>query len=136
MWRLTDAQRELREHIRTVVLDEIRPATLDMGETDEYPQDVFDVLAREGLLRLGIPHEHGGRADESDVSFCTYVEELAKISAHRLADGRLREARVAADHPRRHRGAEGSAGCRGWRPARSTAPTRSPSPASGRIPPR
>src|SRR6478672_7564200 len=80
MWRLTDAQRELREHIRTVVLDEIRPATLDMGETDEYPQDVFDVLAREGLLRLGIPHEHGGRADESDVSFCAYVEELAKIS--------------------------------------------------------
>ena len=80
MWRLTDAQRELREHIRTVVLDEIRPATLDMGETDEYPQDVFDVLAREGLLRLGIPHEHGGRADESDVSFCAYIEELAKIS--------------------------------------------------------
>ncbi|MDP9344449.1 MAG: acyl-CoA dehydrogenase family protein [Actinomycetota bacterium] len=74
MWRLTDAQRELREHIRTVVLDEIRPATLDFGESTEYPQDVFDVLAREGLLRLGIPQEHGGRADESNVSFCPYGE--------------------------------------------------------------
>jgi alkylation response protein AidB-like acyl-CoA dehydrogenase len=81
MWRLTDAQRELREHIRTVVLDEIRPATLDLGDAEDYPQDVFDVLAREGLLGLGIPHEFGGRADESDVSFCTYVEELAKVSA-------------------------------------------------------
>ena len=81
MWRLTDAQRELREHIRTVVLDEIRPLTLEFGETDEYPQPVFDVLAREGLLRMGIPHEHGGRADESNVSFCTYVEQLARVSA-------------------------------------------------------
>jgi alkylation response protein AidB-like acyl-CoA dehydrogenase len=81
MWRLTDAQRELREHIRTVVLDEIRPATLEFGERSEYPQEVFDVLAREGLLRLGIPHEHGGRADESNVSFCTYVEQLARVSA-------------------------------------------------------
>ncbi len=81
MWRLTDAQRELREHIRTVVLDEIRPLTLEFGERDEYPQAVFDVLAREDLLRLGIPHEHGGRADESNVSFCTYVEQLARVSA-------------------------------------------------------
>src|SRR5205085_11801561 len=29
----------------------------------------------------GIPHEHGGRADQCNVSFCAYVEELAKVSA-------------------------------------------------------
>ena len=55
MWRLTDAQRELREHIRTVVLDEIRPATLDMGETDKYPQDIFDVLAARACCASASP---------------------------------------------------------------------------------
>ena len=124
MWRLTDAQRELREHIRTVVLDEIRPATLDMGETDEYPQDVFDVLAREGLLRLGIPHEHGGRADESDVSFCAYVEELAKISATVSLMAAYVKLVSLPMHPRRLRGAEGAVAAARWPRGEIPAPTR------------
>ncbi|MGZ6640400.1 MAG: acyl-CoA dehydrogenase family protein [Solirubrobacteraceae bacterium] len=79
MWRLTDAQQELREHIRTVVLEEIRPRTLDFG--DEYPHEVFEILRREQLVGLGIPPEYGGRGDQSNVSYCTYIEELAKVSA-------------------------------------------------------
>ena len=79
MWRLTDEQRELREHIRTVVLDEIRPRVREIDERCDYPHDVTDARAR-GPPRPAVPHEHGGRG-ESDVSFCAYVEELAKISA-------------------------------------------------------
>jgi alkylation response protein AidB-like acyl-CoA dehydrogenase len=79
MWRLTDEQRELRERIRTVVLEKVRPRTFDMSEGCEYPRDLYDVLAEEKLLGLSIPTEYGGHG-HSNVSFCAYIEELAKIS--------------------------------------------------------
>jgi alkylation response protein AidB-like acyl-CoA dehydrogenase len=79
MWRLTDEQRELREHIRTVVLEEIRPLVLELHESCDYPHAINAILAREGLLGLGIPVQHGGRG-ATNVAYCAYVEELAKIS--------------------------------------------------------
>jgi alkylation response protein AidB-like acyl-CoA dehydrogenase len=80
MWRLTDEQRDLRERIREVALGEIRERTLELDETCEYPRDIYDVLAREKLLGLSIPTEYGGHG-HSDISFCAYVEEMAKVSA-------------------------------------------------------
>jgi alkylation response protein AidB-like acyl-CoA dehydrogenase len=79
MWRLTDEQRDLREEIRTVVRDEIRPRVREMEEDCEYPRDLYELMAERRLLGLGFPPEHGGRCT-SEVSWCAYVEELAKVS--------------------------------------------------------
>lgn len=79
MWRLTDEQRELRERIRGVVLEKVRPRTLEMDEGCDYPRDLYDTLASEGLLGLSIPTEYGGDG-HGNVAFCAYVEELAKVS--------------------------------------------------------
>jgi acyl-CoA dehydrogenase len=79
MWRLTDEERELREHIRSVVLEQVRPRVREMDENCDYPHDVHETLAREGLMGLALPSEYGGR-ESSEVSWCAYVEELAKIS--------------------------------------------------------
>ena len=79
MWRLTDEQRDLRERIRTFALAEIRPRMLEIDETGDYPHDVHALLARERLLGLAIPTEYGGRG-ASSIAFCSYVEELAKVS--------------------------------------------------------
>jgi alkylation response protein AidB-like acyl-CoA dehydrogenase len=79
MWRLTDEQRALREEIRAVVREEIRPRVRDIDERGEHPRDLYGVMARHGLLGLGFPAELGGRC-ESEVSWCAYVEELAKVS--------------------------------------------------------
>jgi alkylation response protein AidB-like acyl-CoA dehydrogenase len=79
MWRLTDEQRELRERIRGVVLDQIRPRVREMDEHCDYPHDVHQILAREGLLGLSMPGSCGGR-EEPEVSWCAYIEELAKVS--------------------------------------------------------
>jgi alkylation response protein AidB-like acyl-CoA dehydrogenase len=79
MWRLTDEQRELRERIREVVLEKVRPRTFEMDEGCEYPRDLYDVLAEERLLGLSIPKEYGGDG-QNNVAFCAYVEELAKVS--------------------------------------------------------
>jgi len=79
MWRLTDEQRAFRERLRSVVLDEIRPRVREIDERCDYPHDIHKILAREELLGLAVPREDGGRG-ETEVSFCAFVEELAKVS--------------------------------------------------------
>src|SRR4051794_2117788 len=79
MWRLTDDQRTLREEIRAVVREEIRPRVREIDEGCEYPRDLYGVMAEHELLGLSVPKKYGGRC-ESDVSWCAYVEEPAKVS--------------------------------------------------------
>src|SRR5829696_2152005 len=79
MWRLTDDQRALREDIRTIVRERIQPRVREIDEGCEYPRDLYGVMAGHNLLGLSVPKKYGGRC-ESDVSWCAYVEELAKVS--------------------------------------------------------
>ena len=79
MWRLTDDQRALREEIRAVVRERIQPRVREIDEGCEYPRDLYAVMAEHNLLGLSVPKKYGGRC-ESDVSWCAYVEELAKVS--------------------------------------------------------
>src|SRR5690349_5485490 len=79
MWRLTDEQRALREEIREIVREEIRPRVQVMEENCEYPRDLYELMAKHRLLGLGFPEEFGGRC-KSEASWCAYVEELAKVS--------------------------------------------------------
>src|SRR3954449_1543069 len=79
MWRLTDEQRELREEIRTIVREDIRPRVRRMEENCEYPRDLYGLMADKRLLGLGFPERYGGRC-KSEASWCAYVEELAKVS--------------------------------------------------------
>jgi alkylation response protein AidB-like acyl-CoA dehydrogenase len=80
MWRLSDEQRELREQIRDFALRTVRPGMRAVDETCDYPFEVHEALSREGLVGLAIPEQYGGRGANS-VSFCAYIEELAKVSA-------------------------------------------------------
>src|SRR5918999_722010 len=79
MWRLTDEERRLRAEIRQLVLDRIRPHVREMDENCEYPHQVHEILAGAGLMGLAIPSAYGGR-DATEVAWCAYVEELAKVS--------------------------------------------------------
>src|SRR5215208_1642356 len=79
MWRLTDDQRALREEIRSIVRERIQPRVREIDEGCEYPRDLYGVMAEHDLLGLSVPKRFGGRC-ESDVSWCAYVEELAKVS--------------------------------------------------------
>jgi alkylation response protein AidB-like acyl-CoA dehydrogenase len=79
MWRLTDEQARLRDEIREIVVRDIQPRVRTMEESCEYPRDLYEVMARNKLLGLGFPAEHGGRCS-SETSWCAWVEELAKVS--------------------------------------------------------
>ena len=60
MWRLSDEQRAFREHLRAVVLDEVRPRVREIDERCDYPHDIHATLAREGFFALPVPMEDGG----------------------------------------------------------------------------
>ena len=62
-----------------VVREEIQPRVREIDENCEYPRDLYAVMAEHDLLGLSFPREYGGRCD-TDVSWCAYVEELAKVS--------------------------------------------------------
>src|SRR3954470_22611108 len=79
MWRRSDEQRELRDEIRTVVREHIRPRVREIDENCEYPRDLYAVMAEHRLLWLCFPADFCWRCD-SEVSWCAYVEELAKVS--------------------------------------------------------
>src|SRR3954468_5998120 len=79
MWRLSDEQRRLRDEIREVVREQIRPRVREIDENCEYPRDLYGVMAENRLLGLSFPREYGGGRD-TEVSWCAYVEELAKVS--------------------------------------------------------
>ena len=40
MWRLTDEQRLFRQHMREVVVDEIRPCVREIDEHCGFPHDI------------------------------------------------------------------------------------------------
>ena len=80
MWRLTEEQRELSEQVRELARQRIRPRVLEVDRSGEYPADLHELLGQEGLLDVAVPREYGGRG-ESEVGFCTVVEELARISS-------------------------------------------------------
>ena len=99
MWRLTDEQRERRERIREFALEEVRPRMLEIDDTCDYPFDVHDALRREQLIGIAIPEEYGG-AGTNSVTFCSYIEELAKVSATASLMAAYVKPRPS-DHPRR-----------------------------------
>lgn len=65
---MTDEQREQNERIREFVLTNVRPRMLEVDETCDYPFDVHQALASEGLIDLAISERYGGRGANS-VSF-------------------------------------------------------------------
>ena len=111
MWRLTDEERELREHIRGVVLEQIRPRVRELDENCDYPHDIHETLASEGLMGLALPSEYGGRDCDRGV-LVRLRRGAGEDLRHGVADGGVREARRAADPAGRQRGAEAASACR------------------------
>ena len=100
-------QRELREHIRGVVLEQIRPRVRELDENCDYPHDIHETLFPErgaDGARAACPTTAG--ATPTEASWCAYVEELAKISGTVSLMAAYVELVPAADPGRGQRGAE------------------------------
>src|SRR5205814_9299601 len=57
---LSDELTALQESVRRLAQDKIKPRAREIDETNEYPQDLFELFRDAGLLGLVIPSEYGG----------------------------------------------------------------------------
>jgi len=57
----------------------IQPRAAEIDATGEFPSDLSDALGKQGYFSLLLPEEYGGTGGDI-TSFCSVIEEIAKIS--------------------------------------------------------
>ncbi len=75
---LTEEQAALRSTVAKLAGEKIAPRASEVDQKAEYPQDVFELLCRQGIIGMTLPTEYGG-AGSSLLDLCIVVEELAKV---------------------------------------------------------
>jgi alkylation response protein AidB-like acyl-CoA dehydrogenase len=57
----------------------VLPRAAEIDATGEFPWDLVEAFGKQGFLSLILPEEYGG-ADGDMISFCSVIEEIAKVS--------------------------------------------------------
>jgi alkylation response protein AidB-like acyl-CoA dehydrogenase len=69
----------LQQSVRRLAQDKVKPRAREIDESNEYPEDLFELFRDAGLLGLVIPTDHGG-AGAGILGLSIAVEEVAKYS--------------------------------------------------------
>jgi alkylation response protein AidB-like acyl-CoA dehydrogenase len=80
LFALTDEHRMLRQAVRELAEDKIKPRAAEIDETGEYPWDVHEALKKADLLALHVPEEYGGPGADR-IAHSIVVEEVARVCA-------------------------------------------------------
>jgi len=82
-FRVTKEEKELREKVRQIAEDYIRPRADAIDETDDVTWELIEKLAEEDFFRYVIPKEYGGMTEEvMSTNICIIREELSKVSSN------------------------------------------------------
>jgi alkylation response protein AidB-like acyl-CoA dehydrogenase len=73
---LTDEQEAIRDVVREVAVEELRPRAAEADRTETFPEEVWDELAGVDLTGLTVPEEYGG-FDADRLTYSLVNEELA-----------------------------------------------------------
>jgi len=72
----TQEQRQIQEMVAEFVDEEVVPRAAEIDETDEFPQDLVDEMAKLDLMGMPIPEEYGG----AGLDYHAYAMALEEIS--------------------------------------------------------
>jgi alkylation response protein AidB-like acyl-CoA dehydrogenase len=82
-FRVTQEENELREKIRRIAVDYIKPRAREIDETDDVTWDLIEKLAEEGIFRAVVPKAYGGMSENvMATSVCIIREELSRVSSN------------------------------------------------------
>ena len=82
-FRVTKEEQELRDKVKQIAEDFIRPRADEIDETDDVTWDLIEKLAAEGLFKYVIPKEYGGITEQvMSTNICIIREELSKVSSN------------------------------------------------------
>ena len=79
-FRLTEDQILLRDAVRTLADEQIRPRAAEIDKKAEFPHDVKDLLARQDIFGLPFSEEYGGVGADL-LTTCIAIEELSRVDA-------------------------------------------------------
>ena len=79
-FELSDELAALQETCRRIAQDKVKPRAREIDETEEYPQDLFEVFRDAGLLGLCIPTEYRRVGGAGILGLTIAIEEVAKYS--------------------------------------------------------
>ncbi len=80
VFTLPEEHREFRTVVRKIVADHVAPRAAEIDASGEFPWDVKEVFAANGLLGLHVPEVYGG-AGADTLTFAVFVEEVARVCA-------------------------------------------------------
>ncbi|MEH6947883.1 MULTISPECIES: acyl-CoA dehydrogenase [Peribacillus] len=75
---LTEEQAMIRKLIRDFAEAEVAPGADQRDRTGEFPKEIFNQLAKLGMMGLPFPEEYGGGGGDT-ISFAIAVEELSRV---------------------------------------------------------
>src|SRR5438067_6322125 len=78
-FELSEELLALQESVRRLAQDKVKPRARQIDESNEYPQDLFDLFRDAGLLGLVIPTDLGG-SGAGILGLTIAIEEIAKYS--------------------------------------------------------
>ncbi|MGD0054998.1 MAG: acyl-CoA dehydrogenase family protein [Acidimicrobiales bacterium] len=78
-FELSDELVGLRESVRRLAQDKIKPRAREIDTSSQYPQDIFDEFKKADLLGLCIPEEYGG-SGAGILGLAIAIEEVTKYS--------------------------------------------------------
>ena len=80
LFALSEEHVEFRKVVRRLVEDKVADRAAEIDATGQFPWDVKEVFAANGLLGLHVPAEYGG-AGADTLTFAVTVEEIARVCA-------------------------------------------------------
>lgn len=77
--KFTEEQEMLRDMVRRVAEEQVRPLVAGMEEHKNFPEELVEVFGDLGLLQMWVPEEFGGPGGDL-TSVCIAKEEIGKVS--------------------------------------------------------
>ncbi|MRN27127.1 acyl-CoA dehydrogenase family protein, partial [Romboutsia ilealis] len=76
---MLDKKHEMaRTLFREFAENEVKPLAQDVDETEHFPKETVEKMAKYGFLGIPVPKEYGGQGCDP-LTYAMCVEELAKV---------------------------------------------------------
>ncbi|MCC7574813.1 acyl-CoA dehydrogenase [Candidatus Woesearchaeota archaeon] len=77
---LTREQELVKQMVREFTENEVKPLAAEIDETERFPRETVEKMARYGMMGIPFPEEYGGAGGDT-LSYIIAVEELSKACA-------------------------------------------------------
>jgi alkylation response protein AidB-like acyl-CoA dehydrogenase len=77
--KFSEEQEMLRDMVRRVADEQVRPLVAGMEETKRFPEELVEVFGDLGLLQMWVPEAYGGPGGDL-TSVCIAKEEIGRVS--------------------------------------------------------